>query len=194
MGIGMNGSDGSRSPTLTSPRASPNSDSNTTNDTGVASIASNFTPATNGLGAGVSGTESAGGGGGDLLDLEDIFGGGSMPAAPGAGANSSLPTPGVADVGGIARAGAGGGGGGVDLLADIFAASPGLALGAGVAGGEAVVPGAVFGAGSLVGGGVSAGGGVKGDDEFGGFEVAPPKAETLVVRGYFRCFCFRCVL
>lgn len=117
-------------------------------------------------------------GGGDLLDLEDIFGGGAAP--------STSPPPAVVNGGTL-------GGSGIDLLADVF--------GGGGAGGLVPTSG---GLGSSIGGGSGgimpvAGGvvvpiavttavpavvpslAVVEDDDFGGFEVAPSRDEEMVV-------------
>lgn len=166
----MNGADGNgvSSPTISS--KSPSA--------GTTTAAAAAASTTNG--SSLPAPAASGGGGGDLLDLDDIFGGGGgstagtgTAPAGNAAAAPAVPTGSVGVLGaglGATSGPATGTGGSVDLLADIFASSPGLATtaatgsvaaGAGVA---PVAPGAVE------------------DDGFGGFEVAPPKDDTMVVR------------
>ncbi|CAM9688539.1 unnamed protein product [Ectocarpus sp. 4 AP-2014] len=114
---------------------------------------------------------SSSNGGGDLLDLEDIFGGGgaSAPAA----AAAAVP-PAVA----VAAPGAGNGAvaaGGVDLLADVFGGGGGLvpskAAPANATAAQVPVAAPAAPAAATVGGD---------SDDFGGFEVAPPREEKMV--------------
>lgn len=167
----MNGSSSPTPSALGSPSASSKS----------SSAPAAATVATNGSSLGPIANVGANGGGGDLLDLDDIFGGGAE-AAP-AAAVPAAPAVGGLGVGVGAASGSAGtvGGAPVDLLADIFAASPGLATG-GVGGGKGVTAVAVPEA-------------QIEEDDFGGFEVAPPKDDTMVVRSenwdYLgRCFLF----
>ncbi|CAM9097441.1 unnamed protein product [Scytosiphon promiscuus] len=105
-----------------------------------------------------------GNGGGDLLDLEAIFGGGSAPAPP-------VPTTGgPADVAGngTAQGQGAGGGGGADLLADVFGASGGLAPTKARAVAPTAVPAAAPAAAA------------QPEEDFGGFEVAPSREEKIV--------------
>lgn len=112
---------------------------------------------------------SSGNGGGDLLDLEDIFGGGggSAPAAavpPAAAAAAAAPGAGN---------GASAPAGGVDLLADVFGGGGGLVP-------SKAAPANTVAAGVPVP--VAAAPVVGGDsDDFGGFEVAPPREDKMVV-------------
>lgn len=161
----MNGSDGVSSPTAPDPSAGSKSLSTSLPDTTTTAFATNGSSA---------GAIIGNGGGGDLLDLDDIFSGGGGGGAE----RSPVVAPVLAGTGGVlgSALGATSGAvaqpaGGADLLADIFAASPGLAVVAesGGAGG--------------IGGGLGGGSGGIGleDDEFGGFEVAPPKETKMVV-------------
>lgn len=159
--MGMGDSDGDRTPSRGSP-----STSSVTADASAApkskTSASALPDAPSGLNGG------GGGGGGDLLDLEDIFGGGGGSSAS---PPSAMPANGPD----------GGGGGGVDLLADIFAGNK-----AGVA--PSPAGGDVF---SGNGNGFTAAAPpappappakvVEQEDDFGGFEVAPSRDETMVV-------------
>lgn len=105
--------------------------------------------------------------GGDLLDLEAIFGGGAAAAAP-AGT-------GAADNGTTGAAAAASGG--VDLLAEVFGASGGLAPSK--VGGQAAPP--------AVAAPVAAPVPVAQEDDFGGFEVAPSREEKVVVSDAEMC-------
>ncbi|CAN0186945.1 unnamed protein product [Ectocarpus sp. 8 AP-2014] len=111
---------------------------------------------------------SSSNGGGDLLDLEDIFGGGGG-SAPAAATPAAVP-PAVAAAAPGAGNGAAAAAGGVDLLADVFGGGGGLvpskAAPANTAPPVPAPPAPVA---------------VGGDsDDFGGFEVAPPREEKMV--------------
>ena len=105
-------------------------------------------------------------GGGDLLDLEAIFGGGEAPAAAPVGPGAAAATP-AAAVNGTA---------GADLLADVFGASGGLAPSRVGGAAPAPVTPAVVPA-------VAAVAPAAQDGDFGGFEVAPSREEKVVVSG-----------
>ncbi|CAB1109096.1 unnamed protein product [Ectocarpus sp. CCAP 1310/34] len=113
---------------------------------------------------------SSSNGGGDLLDLEDIFGGGgaSAPAAV-----AAVVPPAVA----VAAPGAGNGAaaaGGVDLLADVFGGGGGLVP-------SKAAPANATAAQAPVAAAPATAAAVGGDsDDFGGFEVAPPRVEKMV--------------
>ncbi len=113
---------------------------------------------------------SNGGGGGDLLDLEAIFGAGdAAPAAPAAAAVNGAA---AATLGSAPAAN----GAGADLLADVFGATGSLApstaaVAAPVAAAAVAAPAAQ-------------------EEDFGGFEVAPPREEKVVVSQVQRRACF----
>lgn len=135
---------------------------------GASSPAPEAAPAKNGLPVPSNG---GGGGGGDLLDLEAIFGGGAPAAAPGA-PGAVVGVPGAAGNGTVGAA-TGTASGGVDLLADVFGASAGLAPSTiGEAAPAPVAPVAATPAAPAAR-----------EDDFGGFEVAPSREEEMVVRG-----------
>ncbi|CAN0054398.1 unnamed protein product, partial [Ectocarpus fasciculatus] len=114
-------------------------------------------------------SSNSGGGGGDLLDLEDIFGGGgggggSAPVA------AALPTAAAAAPAAGNGAAQANSGSGVDLLADVFGGGGGLVP-------SKAAPAANTAA-AVAAPAVPAVGGDS--DDFGGFEVAPPREDKMV--------------
>lgn len=121
-------------------------------------------------------------GGSDLLDLEAIFGGG--PAAAPAGPGAAAGVPGTAAVNGTAAQGGAAAAtpaasSGVDLLADVFGASGGLAPSSvgGAVPATATSPAAVAAMAATP---------ATREEDFGGFEVAPSREEKVVVSGVER--------
>lgn len=188
--MGSNGSDEGRS----SPRGnSAHPSSSEVNDAALpvpGSLQENGVSANGGKGG-------ATGGGTDLLDLADIFGG----AAP---ASSPAVAPGTAAVltgNGSGIGGASAASGGVDLLADIFANTAALtpSLGAGGQGLSGMPPAAVAApspsAASVLPAAVPAAVPAA-SGAFGGFEKVPPRKETIVVsliEGEKICLCWQLI-